>query len=102
VRTYILMLPVLLISFIGCAHRAPTKRMLDHRAGYDVDIADAENLLPDSNRKVVKSAVAWIHPNRLPSGDQFWGAWISIKIDEPGWNLYVPRYEKDGMFLEKE
>ena len=101
-RAYTAMLLALLISLTACVHRAPSERMLDYRAGYDMDIIQGETLVRDSSRRTVKSVIAWVHPERLPSGDHFWGAWVSVKIDEPGWSLYVPRYEKEGTFLERE
>lgn len=101
-KVSILVLLAMAISLNACVHRAESDNMLDHRAGYEMDVSSAEKLLPDSSRRNLKSAVAWIYPSKLPSGDYLWGAWMSLKIEEPGWNLYVPRYEQDGTFLEKE
>jgi len=101
-KASILIFLVTAINLVGCVHRADSDRMLDHRAGYEMELNAGEMLLPDSNRRKTRSAIAWIHPNRMPSGDFLWGAWVSLKIDDPRWNLYVPRYDQEGMFLGKD
>lgn len=83
-RTYTRSLLVSLISLIAvsCAHRAPSERMLEKRAGYESDEERIEFYRSDMSDTRGSKAVVWVHPHKLPTGDYFHGAWVTTTVQE--------------------
>lgn len=81
---------VLAISSLasGCAHRAKSLRLLDARSNYNAPMRDDEAGLfqggKGANKSLLKqnaeSARVYLHPTRLPTGDFFWGGYISLSL----------------------
>ena len=85
------------IVFSGCAiNRAQSLNMLDKRAEYDrpenevsfqetKPIPATESKIPVRTRPV--TAPTWIHGGETPTGDYFWGGWMSVVLENPKWTL---------------
>ena len=79
---------VLLSSFIsGCSTTGKNQEVLKERS---VHASEMRNLSLGLNHKKVRRtnsgvAHAWRHETDLPSGDYFWGGWISAVVTKPQW-----------------
>ena len=79
-----------LINCISGCSSAPTKTILEERAGYGVntfpqgleEVGDVQYVPTRIPEKVV---VAWLHAHELPSKDYFWGSWISVLVAPENW-----------------
>jgi hypothetical protein len=101
---------VLLSNIIGCAHRAPSDRMLDKRADYGIDIITGEKIANDSilvgpsinfpKKTRTKAVLAWLHRRDLVTKDYFWGSWVTLQIDAPGWGVNPPNLPEDDVFID--
>lgn len=101
-KAFILILLSFSISgLVGCSS-APTKSILEERAGYGVNspplgqIGSSGGVRYVPTRVPEKVVVAWLHAHELPSNDYFWGSWLSIVVAPEGWEmkkLDVPKGE---------
>ena len=75
---------ILLSSLVSCASQ-PGLKVLEERSDYlnDLKVLDlgygTEASLP---RRHGEMALVWRHETQLPSGDYFWGAWVSLAINK--------------------
>lgn len=85
----VLLISSLAIGLIGCQNRAPSLRLLDKRAEYDVDMDDEEVALYQRSRHHPESATksglqriakVYLYPHELPSRDYFWGGYVSLIV----------------------
>lgn len=88
---YFLILLVLWISTIGCAHNFKIG-VLEKRASY----FSTKKQIPKERPKIKISKVsrtrgrvkkAWLHAHEMPTGDYFGGAWVYLLIEETKWSL---------------
>ena len=97
-----LALALIFSTLPACQNRAPSLRMLDHRAGYDdlderevglyqrgkVDL-NSPQAFNKSNALFQKSAPkvsrVYIYPHELPSKDYFWGGYVSLVVSPDEW-----------------
>lgn len=95
-------LATLLFVLPACQNRAPSLRMLDHRAGYD-DLDEHEvglyqkrkggfNSLQGSTvsngvfrKSAPKVSRVYIYPHELPTKDYFWGGYVSLVVTPDEW-----------------
>lgn len=84
------------LMLFGCAHDGPGLRLMNERAEYDNEAPETSELnlsasgaLGDSEspqpRPEPRVAQVWIHPQRLSNHEHFWGAWISLRLEEEHW-----------------
>lgn len=74
----------------GCATGG--KSILEERAGYDftsppMSVGAGGGIKYVPSRVPEKVIVAWLHAKELPSGDYFWGSWLSIVVAPESWEL---------------
>lgn len=88
--------------FMGCSS-APTKNLLEERAGYGVNLPSIDSLGTKGGVRYVPTRVservivAWLHAKELPSKDYFWGSWLSIVVAPESWEMKkVPIPETSG------
>lgn len=83
----------LLTSILVACSSAPTKSLLEERAGYDHARppfgmnGDPKGSHYVPTRVPEKVVVAWLHAHELPSQDYFWGSWLSIVVEPEGWEM---------------
>lgn len=83
---------------LGCAS-TNQKSLLEERAGYG-SVPSSMNLTGNGNVKYVptriqeKVIVPWLHDKELPSGDYFWGAWLSVRVAPEGWEMKAVKVPK--------
>lgn len=94
------------ISCLVACSSAPTKNLLEERAGYGVTPPPLGSLGTSGGVRYVptrvpeKVVVAWLHAKELPSKDYFWGSWLSIVVAPEGWEMKkvdVPKADKSKM-----
>lgn len=69
----------------ACSHAPESERMLDKRSNYD-DVSFAQmNIQNMTSRSKSKAVLVWAYPEELPTGDYFWGSWISMIIQDESW-----------------
>lgn len=91
-KAFILILLACLSSFVvGCAS-APSKSLLEERAGYDVKppglkLSGTGSVKYVPTRVPEQVIVPWLHAKELPSKDYFWGAWISVVVSPETWEM---------------
>ena len=93
-RIYPFVVLMLLVGASGCVSRAPSLRMLDTRAGYNDNPDDEEVALYQKGkhaqdtvlkRSGPRVAKVYIFPHELPTKDYFWGAYVSLLIEQDQW-----------------
>ena len=80
----------------GCAHDDP-QRMMNERAEYEDEAPETSDLnlsvsgalgepgkLPP--RPEPRIANVWVHPQRISEREHFWGAWVSLRLEDDQWN----------------
>ena len=88
-------LAISLSSLISCATQ-PGLKILEERSDYLSDLKvlelgyGSEASLP---RRRGELALVWRHESQLPSGDYFWGGWVSIAVNRH--SLVIER-QKNG------
>lgn len=84
------------LLWVACAHNEPAQRMMHERAAYADDapeatdlnlassaaVAGAGKLLPRPEPRV---AEVWVYPQRLSNHEYFWGAWVSLRLEDEQW-----------------
>ena len=80
------------ISLVCGCSSAPTKSLLEERAGYGFNAPGMQGMTMDGvryapTRVPEKVIVAWLHAKELPSKDYFWGSWISVVVAPEGWEM---------------
>lgn len=80
---------ILLSSLVSCASQ-PGLKLLEERSDYlnDLKVLDlgygTQASLP---RRHGEMALVWRHEAQLPSGDYFWGAWVSIALNKQAFGI---------------
>ncbi len=106
-KAFILILLGFLISALTACTSAPTKSLLEERAGYGVKAPPLESLGVSGGvryapvRVPEKVVVAWLHSHELPSKDYFWGSWLSIVVAPEGWEMTKIDVPKSAKHTEK-
>jgi hypothetical protein len=81
----------------GCAHDGRGLRMLDEMAEYGDNAPETSELSLGSSgalgeagkmpkRSEPRIAQVWIYPQRLSEREHFWGAWLSLRIEDEHWD----------------
>lgn len=87
-RTWVLLIIFLSNALIGCASSDKGKNVLAERSVLRGQFQSLD-LGVGSKAKIgkTKSSVvhAWRHETELPSGDYFWGGWLSLVVTKPQW-----------------
>jgi hypothetical protein len=90
------------ISLVACSS-APTKTVLEERAGYDVKGPPLGSLGASGGVKYVptripeKVVVGWLFPHDMTSKVYFWGSWLSVVVEDESWAMIkvdVPKTDK--------
>ena len=90
------------ISLAACSS-APTKTVLEERAGYDVKGPPLGSLGESGGVKYVptrvpeKVVVGWLFPHDMTSKVYFWGSWLSVVVEDESWAMVkvdVPKADK--------
>ena len=90
------------ISLCACSS-APTRTVLEERAGYDMKEPPLSSLGNSGGAKYVptripeKVIVGWLFPHDMPSKVYFWGSWLSIVVEDESWAMMkveVPKADK--------
>ena len=94
-------LTISLISGCGSMNRADSNNMLESRSAYRADGLSELSLNergvegfkehPTPTRTRAKIAAVYVHPHEMPNHDYFWGAWLSVVIDEDHWVMSKPQ-----------
>ncbi len=68
-------------SLVSCASQ-PGLKILEERSDYlnDLKVLDLNGTEASLPRRKGELALAWRHETQLPSGDYFWGGWVSIAV----------------------
>lgn len=80
----------------GCAHDDP-QRLMNERAEYEDEapetselnlsvsgaIGEAGKLPPRPEPRI---AHVWVHPQRISEREHFWGAWVSLRLEDENWS----------------
>ena len=80
------------ISLAACSS-APTKTVLEERAGYDVKGPPLGSLGESGGVKFVptrvpeKVVVGWLFPHDMTSKVYFWGSWLSVVVEDESWAM---------------
>lgn len=80
---------IFLSSIVSCASQ-PGLRILEERSDYlnDLKVLDlgygTHESFPKRNGEM---ALVWRHETQLPSGDYFWGAWVSIAVNKQAFSI---------------
>lgn len=80
----------------GCAHDGPGLRMMNDRAEYDDLVPETSELNLEfsgalgeagqlKQRPEPRVAQIWVHPQRISNREHFWGAWISVRLEDEQW-----------------
>jgi len=103
------MLLAFLTSFLllaGCAHDGPTLRLMNDRAEYEDEATETSELNLGSSgalgevgklkaRPEPRVAHIWVHPQRISGREHFWGAWISLNLEDDHWEAKtLDRFEQ--------
>ena len=89
------------LLLFGCAHEGPGLRMMNDRAEYNDEapetselnlgasggLGEAGSLKPRPEPRV---AQVWVYPQRLSNREHFWGAWISLRLEDEHWEAKSP------------
>ena len=81
--SHILLVSMISMSFIGCAHNSQKMGILEKRANYNNEVLELTKIVRSSG-KVKK---AWLHRHEMPTGDYFGGAWVYLLIKKNEWNV---------------
>ena len=84
------------LFIFGCAHDGPGLRMMNERAEYSDEAPETSELnlqasaaLGEEGQLAVRPeprvALVWIHPQRLSDREHFWGAWLSLRLEDEHW-----------------
>jgi len=87
--------PILLAFLSSIVSGCATKKgpsLLEERAGYAaappaMSLAGNRNARYVPTRVPEKVIVAWLHAKELPSKDYFWGAWLSVVVEQETWEV---------------
>ncbi len=80
---------ILLSSLVGCA-TSPGERVLEERSDYlsDLKVLDLGYDTPQTMpKRSGEMALVWRHETRLPSGDYFWGGWVSLVVNKHAFSI---------------
>lgn len=89
------LLPILLISLVGCAssNNGPTE--FDKRADYgSISTANIAAKTKISNRKTQRVERVCVGSKFLPNGDRFIGGWMEMVVDNSEWIFNDPTLKK--------
>lgn len=89
-----------LLAF-SCAHDEPTLRMMSDRAEYGDEAPETSDLNLGASgalgevgqlapRAEPRVAQVWVYPQRLSNREHFWGAWISLRLEDEHWEARSP------------
>lgn len=96
------------IGLSACAHRADSLKLLEARAGYQDGLDENDTGLFDGGvgakkstltRRSLTQARVYLHPSRLPSGDQFWGGYLTLNLRDRDQESEIEGAEE---FLEQD
>ncbi len=84
------------VIIVSCAHDGPGLRVMNERSEYADDApesttlnlgtADAVSEIGGGKpRPEPRVAQIWVHPQRLSDREQFWGAWITLRLEGENW-----------------
>lgn len=84
------------MALFGCAHDGPGLRMMNDRAEYSDEAPETSELNLESStalgeegkllaRPEPRIAEVWIYPQRLSDREYFWGAWMSLRLEDEQW-----------------
>lgn len=84
------------VLWFGCAHDEPLQRTMHERADYEAALPEAATLNLQSSAAVAadgkflarpepRIAEVWVYPQRLSENEYFWGAWVSIRLEDEQW-----------------
>lgn len=91
------------ISFLLSCASAPTKSLLEERAGYGVNapplssVGTSGGVRYAPSRVPEKVVVGWLHAHDLAAKTYFWGSWLSIVVEDERWEMKkveVPKSDK--------
>ena len=93
------------VFLYGCAHDGPGLRMLDERSEYGDGAPETSELSLGSGaalgeagklpaRSEPRIAQVWIYPQRLSDREHFWGAWLSLRLEDDHWEA-KPMYQQE-------
>ena len=82
--------------WVACAHDEPDQRMMHERAAYVDDAPEATELKLATSAAVAEDgkllprpepriAEVWVYPQRLSNHEYFWGAWVSLRLEDEQW-----------------
>lgn len=86
-KVWVLSIVLLSSLFSGCSTTGRNQEVLKERSIHASEMRNLSLGLSKKNIRLTRSGVAhaWRHETDLPSGDYFWGAWISIVVTKPQW-----------------
>lgn len=81
------------LVLVSCAHDEPTLRLMNDRAEYTDEAPETSELNIESSgalgeagslgaRPEPRVAHIWFSPQRISAREHFWGAWVSLNLDE--------------------
>ena len=87
------------LNLFGCAHDGPGLRMMNDRAEYGDEAAETSELNLEVSgalgeegqlreRPEPRVAQIWVHPQRISNREHFWGAWISLRLEDEQWEAH--------------
>lgn len=103
-KVFTLISLVFLSSILSGCVSAPSKSLLEERAGYGftpppMGLGGSGRVKYVPTRVPEQVVVAWLHAKELPSKDYFWGSWLSIVVAPEAWEIKkipVPKVAKKG------
>lgn len=97
----------------GCVHDEPTLKMMNERAEYQDEAAESSDLSLGSTETINEEgqkkqrpepriAMIWVHPQRISEREQFWGGWLSLRLEQEYWqpstaDAFEPAAPKKGI-----
>lgn len=83
-------------ALAGCAHDEPGLKLMNERSEYqdeapetsELNLGSSEALGNEGNpkpRPEPRVAMIWVHPQKISDREQFWGAWVSLRLEGENW-----------------
>lgn len=84
------------LVLVSCAHDGPTLSLLNERAEYGDEAPETSELNLGSSgalgevgspnaRPEPRVAHIWVHKQPISAREQFWGAWVSLNLEDDYW-----------------